>query len=74
MRAVGSEIGTIVHRRLIFSLSPDDGTSYCIGDGAGVWGRVDDADVPLAMDRHFGHGGGRGIDFCSFSLLVGGRS
>ena len=55
MRAVGGKIGTIVHRR---------GTGYCTGNGAGVWDRVDGADVLLAMCRHFGHGGGRGINFC----------
>ena len=36
-----------------------------IGNGVGVQGRVYDDDMPLAMGRHFGHGGGRSIAFVS---------
>ena len=34
-----------------------------IGNGVGVRGRVYNDDVPLAMGRNFGHGGGRLIAF-----------
>ena len=36
-----------------------------IGNGVLVPGRVYDDDAPLAMVRHFGHGGGRLIAFVS---------
>ena len=36
-----------------------------VDSGVVVTGRVYDNDVPLAMVRHFGHGGGRSIAFVS---------
>ena len=36
-----------------------------VGNGVVVAGRVYDNDALLVMVRHFGHGGGRSIDFFS---------